>query len=175
MSWNSGAYSPKTGLYYKVGQEWCMDLEVVKTTPVLEPQAQLNIGASFTLRNPEGGKAHGHVSGRDPVTGAKKWEVKFTEPPLASLLATGGNLVFVPDARGWLHAYNAETGQELWSFNNGLGHNGGIISYSAKGKQYIAVATGWGSLVGDEFGALFGEPFKSMPKDAGALVVFALE
>ena len=62
--------------------------------------------------------------------------MKFTEPPLASLLATGGNLVFVPDARGWLHAYNAETGQELWSFNNGLGHNGGIISYSAKGKQY---------------------------------------
>ena len=38
-----------------------MDLEVVKTTPVLEPQAQLNIGASFTLRNPEGGKAFGHV------------------------------------------------------------------------------------------------------------------
>ena len=37
MSWNSGAYSPKTGLYYKVGQEWCMDLEVVKTTPILEP------------------------------------------------------------------------------------------------------------------------------------------
>ena len=175
MSWNSGAYSPKTGLYYKIGQEWCMDLEVVKTTPVLEPQAQLNIGANFTLRNPEGGKAFGHVSGRDPVTGQKKWEVKFTEPPLASLLATGGNLVFVPDARGWLHAYNAETGQELWSHNNGLGHNGGIISYSAKGKQYIAVATGWGSLVGDEFGTLFGEPFKSMPKDAGALVVFTLE
>src|SRR5206468_9671842 len=39
MSWNSGAYSPKTGLYYKIGQEWCMDLEVIKTTPVLEPGA----------------------------------------------------------------------------------------------------------------------------------------
>ena len=112
---------------------------------------------------------------RDPVTGAKKWEVKFPEPPLASLLSTGGNLVFVPDSRGLLHAYNAETGEELWSHNNGIGHNGGIISYSAKGKQYIAVATGWGSLVGDEFGALFGEPFKSMPKDLGASVVFALE
>ena len=175
MSWNSGAYSPKTGLYYKIGQEWCMDLEVIKTTPVLEPQAQLDIGANFTLRNPEGGKAHGHLSGRDPVTGAKKWEVTFPEPPLASLLATGGNLVFVPDPRGMLRAYDAQTGKELWSHNNGIGHNGGIISYSAKGKQYIAVATGWGSLVGDEFGALFGEPYKSMPKDAGALVVFTLE
>jgi len=175
MSWNSGAYSPKTGLYYKIGQEWCMDLEVIKTTPVLEPQAQLDIGANFKLRNPEGDKAHGHLSARDPVTGAKKWEVMFPEPPLASLLATGGNLVFVPDPRGMLRAYDAQSGKEVWSHNNGIGHNGGIISFAAKGKQYIAVATGWGSLVGDEFGELFGEPYKSMPKDAGAIVVFTLE
>ena len=85
--------------------------------------------------DPEGGKAHGHVSGRDPVTGEKKWEVNFTEPPLASLLTTGGNLLFVPDARGYLRALNATTGQEVWKHNNGVGHNGGIISYSAKGKQ----------------------------------------
>ena len=152
-----------------------MDLEVIKTTPITEPQAQLDIGANFKLRNPEGDKAHGHISARDPVTGAKKWEVMFPEPPLASLLATGGNLVFVPDPRGWLRAYNATTGEQLWSHNNGLGHNGGIISYGAKGKQYIAVATGWGSLVGDEFAELFGEPFKSMPKDSGALVVFTVD
>jgi hypothetical protein len=29
--------------------------------------------------------------------------------------------------------------------------------------------------VGDEFGGLFGEPFKSMAKDAGSIVVFTLE
>ncbi len=174
ISWNSGSYNPLTGLYYKVGQEWCMDLEISKTTPILEPMAQLNIGANFKLRDPEGGKAHGHVSARDPITGQKKWEISFPEPPLASLLSTGGNLVFVPDARGYLRAYNATTGEELWSFNNGVGHNGGIISYSAGGKQYVAVMTGWGSLVGDEYPALFGEPFTNMPKDTGALVVFAL-
>jgi len=174
VSWNSGAYSPQTGLYYKVGQEWCMDLDVVRTTPITEPMAQLNIGANFKLRNPEGGKAHGHVSARDPVTGEKKWQIDFPEPPLASLLATGGNLVFVPDARGVLHAYDSRDGRELWSQNNGVGHNGGIISYSAGGKQYVAVMTGWGSLVGDEYPALFGEPYPSMPKDSGALVVFTL-
>jgi len=26
-SWNAGSYSPKTGLLYKVGFEWCMDLD----------------------------------------------------------------------------------------------------------------------------------------------------
>jgi alcohol dehydrogenase (cytochrome c) len=174
ISWNSGSFSPQTGLYYKIGQEWCMDLTVVKTTPILEPMAQLNIGADFKLKDPEGGKAHGHLSARDPITGAKKWEVKFTEPPLASLLSTAGNLVFVPDARGYLRAYNAGTGDELWAANNGNGHNGGIISYRVGDKQYIAVMTGWGSLVGDEYAALFGEPYASMAKDAGAIVVYAL-
>ena len=30
VSWNSGSYSPKTGLYYKIGQEWCMTLDVAE-------------------------------------------------------------------------------------------------------------------------------------------------
>ena len=44
----------------------------------------------------------------------------------------------------------------------------------AGGKQYVAVMTGWGSLVGDGYGDWFGEPWKSMPKDSGVLKVFAL-
>jgi alcohol dehydrogenase (cytochrome c) len=175
VSWNSGSYSPKTGLWYKIAQEWCQEMEVVKTTPITEPMAQLNIGANFKLVAPPDGPARGHLDARDPVTGEKKWEVSFSEPPLASVLATGGNLVFVPDARGVLRAYNAENGKELWSHYNGVGHNGGIISYSAGGKQYIAVPAGWGGMVADEFPALFGEPYNSMPKDAGALVVFTLK
>jgi alcohol dehydrogenase (cytochrome c) len=73
VSWNTGAYNPKSGLYYKVGNEWCMDIEVIKTTPITEPQVQLNIGANFKLRDPEGGKVEGHLSARDPITGDKKW------------------------------------------------------------------------------------------------------
>src|SRR6202165_5428478 len=162
ISWNSGAYSPKTGLYYKIGQEWCMELTVEKTTPILEPMAQLNIGAQFKLVPPPDGPAMGHLDARDPVSGTKKWEVNYKEPPLASVLATAGNLVFVPDAEGVVHAYNAESGQELWSHNNGMGHNAGIISYMAGGKPYIAVPAGWGSLVSDQYIAVSGEPFKSM-------------
>src|SRR5207253_919979 len=126
-----------------------------------EPMAQLNIGSNFTVNKttPDGGKARGHVSGRDPITGTVKWQVEYAEPPLASLLSTKGNLVFVPDARGWLHALDARTGKELWSHNDGQGHNGGIISYMAKGKQYIAVATGWGGLAGDDYKVLYGKPF----------------
>ena len=174
MSWNMGSYNPKTGMLYKVGNEWCMDLTVQKTTPVLEPMAQLNIGADFNITNPPDGKARGHVSARDPITGAKKWEIVFPEPPLASLLSTAGNLLFVPDARGWLRAYDATNGSELWKHNNGQGHNGGIITYSAKGKQYVAVMTGWGGLAGDDYATFFGGTFAQMPKDSGIIKVFAL-
>jgi alcohol dehydrogenase (cytochrome c) len=174
VSWNSGAYNPDTGFYYKIGNEWCMDLTVQKTTPVTEPQAQLNIAAQFTITDPPGGKAHGHLDARDPVTGKIAWSVEFPEPPLASLLSTAGGLVFVPDARGWLHAYDAKDGKELWKINNGNTHNGGIISYGVGDKQYIAVVTGGPSLVSDGYAALFGGPYKTMEKHTGTLVVYSL-
>ena len=67
-------------------------------------------------------------------------------------------------------------GKKLWTHNNGQGHDGGIISYKAKGKQYVAVDDRLGQpgrrrAIGD----LWGEPWKSMPKDSGALMVFALK
>ena len=107
------------------------------------------------------------------MTGAKKWEVEFPEPPLASLLSTGGNLLFVPDARGWLRALDARTGKELWKHNNGQGHNGGIISYTAKGKQYVAVEPA-GADSPATTTVLYGEPWMSMPTDQGALIVFGM-
>ena len=175
ISWNAGSYNPKTGWFYKIGYEWCIDLEVVKTTPILEPMAQLNIGADFKFVPAKGeSRMYAHVDARDPITGKVAWSNKMDIPPHASLLSTGGGLLFVPDAAGILRAWDAKNGKELWTHNNGMGHNGGIITYSVKGKQYVAVMTGWGSLVGDGYGEWFGEPWVSMPKDAGVLKVFAL-
>jgi len=56
-----------------------------------------------------------------------------------------------------------------------LGHHGGVISYTAKGKQYVAVVTGWGSHVAGNYGPLFGAPFTEMATDNGQLIVFALK
>jgi outer membrane protein assembly factor BamB len=96
-------------------------------------------------------------------------------PPIASVLSTAGNLVFVPDSLGTLHAYNAQTGEELWNHNDGLGHQGGIISYSAGGKQFIAVTVGFGGMLTGDMRSFFGEPLKSMPRDEGILVVYSLK
>jgi glucose dehydrogenase len=94
---------------------------------------------------------------------------------MASLMSTAGNLLFVPDTRGIIHAYDATTGKELWHHNDGIGHAGGIISYEAKGKQYIAVEAGWSPLSGFGFAPMFGGVYKSMPTESGVLVVYALK
>ena len=175
MSWNMGSYNPKTGLLLQGRQR------VVHGPRGREDDAGPRADGAAQHRRqlqhhaPEGRQgARPRLGARSDHRQAKKWEVEYPEPPLASLLSTGGDLVFVPDARGWLRALDARTGKELWSHNNGQGHNGGIITYRAKGKQYVAVMTGWGGLAGDDYATFFGGVFAQMPKDSGVLKVFAL-
>ena len=127
------------------------------------------------MHGPGKDKAWGHIRARDPLTGKVKFEIPYHGAvPHATLLSTAGGLLFVPEADGMLVAYDASNGKKLWSHNDGQGHDGGIITYTAKGKQYVAVETGLGSLVTDGYGDLWGEPYKSMPRDSGVLKVFAL-
>jgi len=175
ISWNSGSYNPDTGLYYKVGQEWCQNMEALRLPEPGDFSGKDYISATYSPVPAQGhDAAYGHVNAVDPISGKKAWEVIYKYPPMASLLSTRGGLVFVPGADGMLDALDAKTGQKLWSHNDGIGHDGGIISYTANGKQYIAVTTGWGTWVSQNLATLFGEPFKSMPLDSGVLVVYGL-
>ncbi len=141
-SWNHGAYSPKTGLYYSTGIEWCQTLTVKRE----EGRDGLAFfGGKFKLRPPPDGRAYAHLGAYDPITGERKWRIEHKYPLLASQLATGGGLIFSGDAEGRFFALDAETGKELWSFRTGSGHRGSAVTYSVDGRQYIATPSGWGS------------------------------
>jgi PQQ-dependent dehydrogenase (methanol/ethanol family) len=172
-SWNSGSYSPKTGLWYNTAMEACEEVTVEKQTPVTEPAAGLFFGGDQVAKHPPGGEAYGHLDARDPVTGEKKWSVIYKYPPIGSVLSTGGGLVFHGDVEGIVHAYDADTGEQLWSFRTGSGHRGGPISYAVNGKQYVAVPSGLGSLVLGLYPALWPE-VEDFPAGA-ALFVFSLK
>jgi alcohol dehydrogenase (cytochrome c) len=175
ITWSNGTYNPETGLYYKAGQEWCQNMEAQHLPKPADFSGQMYMSATYTSVPAQGhDAAYGHINAVDPISGKKTWEVIYKYPVMASLLSTKGGLLFVPGADGMLDALDAKTGQKIWSANDGIGHNGGIISYAVNGKQYIAVTTGWGSYVSQNLATLFGEPFKSMPMDSGVLIVYGL-
>ncbi len=143
-SWNHAAYSPKTGLFYTTGIEWCQNLTVQEEKP---KPGEVFMGGLFELRRTPEGEAWGHFDAYDPVSGKKKWSYRSKYPLLASAVATGGNLVFTGDPEGDFFALDAVTGKKVWSFNTGSGHRGSPMTYAVDGKQYIAVPAGWGSAV----------------------------
>ncbi len=146
-SWNHGAYNPKTKLWYSHGMEICNTVTSAREEgPPPAGVGGLSLGLSdIKLVDPPNKKADGWLGAFDPLTGKLAWKVRYEMPPLSSVLATGGGLVFTGDMRGVLYAYDAANGKELWRFNAGSGARGGPVSYSVRGKQYIAIPTGLGS------------------------------
>ena len=83
--------------------------------------------------------------------------------------------MFVPDSRGVLHAYNAQTGAELWNHAMASAmrrHHQLLRRWQAVRRRHRRL---WrhGQPMGWE--AAFGEPYKSMPRDEGLLVVYSLK
>jgi alcohol dehydrogenase (cytochrome c) len=94
-------------------------------------------------------------------------------PPMSSVLATGGGLVFVTGMDGKLHAFDQQNGKELWTFNAGSGSRGGPVSYSVNGKQFVAIPTGLGSAAPAFLTGVFPK-IRDIPAGA-AMVVFSLD
>jgi quinohemoprotein ethanol dehydrogenase len=86
----------------------------------------------------------GSLQARDPVTNTVAWEVPMYGVGNPGTMTTAGNLVFQGRVDGTLRAYNATTGEELWSYDLGLGISAPPVTYSVDGKQYIAVLVGYG-------------------------------
>ena len=168
-SWNQGAYSPRTGWFYSTGIEWCQE---VTAHPEEPKEGQTFFGGTFKLVNPPDGKARGTLGAYDPVTGKVAWRIDVKYPILSSQLATAGDIVFSGDPEGQFIAFDARNGSRLWSFQTGSGHRGSAVTYSVKGRQYIATPSGWGSALAGLYAQIWpeAETFRS----GSTLFVFAL-
>jgi alcohol dehydrogenase (cytochrome c) len=173
-SWNPGAYSPKQRLWYTNAVEACnrvtMESQVVADLAFSQPYFGV---AEFEVIAPPSGKGASRLGAYDPLTGKLAWKVEYDLPGLGGVLATGGGLVFNGDSHGWVHAYDDQNGKELWKFNTGSGIRGGIVSYSAGGKQYILVPSGFGSLFPGFSSSLWPE-FRNI-RGGSTLIAFTVE
>jgi len=87
------------------------------------------------------------------------------------LLATAGKLVFSGDAEGWFSALKDDTGEEMWRFNVGSGIHGNPTTFTADGKQYVAIVYGPGG--GSLLPLIYDELMKRNNR-GGGLMVFGL-
>jgi len=158
-NWQPMTYSPDTGLVYIPAKQepfaFKLD-ENFKSGPI-----GMNLGIVFWESpaeviplSPEFGEFHqGFLLAWNPVTQKEVWRVPHKNFENGGVLSTAGNLVFQGTADGEMVAYNAKTGERVWTAPTQTGVLAPPISYSIDGEQYIAVVAGWGAVAAN-FGGL---------------------
>ena len=142
-NWNPMAYSQDTGLFYVPANHWKEDYW---TEEVAYKKGSAYLGQGFRIKRMYDDHV-GILRAMDPTTGKVAWEHKERLPLWAGVLATKGNLVFTGTSDGYLKAFDAKTGKELWKFQTGSGVISPPVTWEMDGEQYIGVTSGYGGAV----------------------------
>jgi quinohemoprotein ethanol dehydrogenase len=139
-SWQSQAFSPRTGLVYvpymQLGAHY-------KRGP--DP-GQLGFdGISLRAYTPGTLDGKGALIAWDPVRQKSVWKAQLDTLWNGGAMATAGDLVFEGAGDGYLSAYDARTGKTLWRSYAAMGITAAPMTYSIGGRQYVAVLAGYGS------------------------------
>ena len=133
------AYNPNSGLMFINSWELMRVLTFVdvKLTPGGD---YTGIKTDSKIVDPPG--YHIAVS---PYTGKVAWKVPMQEyASSTSMLATGGGLLFTGKLTGEFIALDQDSGRQLWQFKTGSSLAAPPITFTHKGRQYVAVLSGRG-------------------------------
>ncbi len=140
-NWSPMAYNPNTGTVFANTNVAGLNYKAV------EPQYRPGVfyfGAEFSFDWPEGDR--GELRAFDPMTGELKWKDSIAIPRYSGILSTDGGLIFTGNMTGDFEAFNAETGEKVWSYNTGSGIVGQPVTWERDGKQYVTIANGVGAV-----------------------------
>ena len=144
-SWQAMSYNPITGLVYlptmNMGGRY-VDLNLDPSWRAEDFVGGTGVGL-FEILVPDD-MPPGMLQAWDPVKQEAVWTVPQDHPWNAGTLTTAGNLVFQGRYDGVFAAYDAATGDEVWSYDLGLGISAPPITYKLDGRQYIALLVGYG-------------------------------
>jgi alcohol dehydrogenase (cytochrome c) len=144
--WPSASYSASSGLLYIPANDNICGTLVGEDKPRVEGQLWLGADVDkLDLSLPRGSAYIGELQAWDIVGGKKVWSAKFPHQLFASVLSTGGGLVFVGGTNDrFFRAFDAKTGELLWQQRTSSGIMGNPVAFEVDGVQYIAVQSGWG-------------------------------
>ncbi|MDX1293220.1 MAG: PQQ-dependent dehydrogenase, methanol/ethanol family [Hyphomonas sp.] len=178
-NWHPMAFNPDLGLAYIPAQE--IPQSYVEDPRFESKPSKWNTGADFSagippIAPPEVAKflrstLKGRLIAWDPVARAPRWTVEHDNAWNGGVLSTAGGLVFQGKLSGDFVAYDAATGDELWSYNVKSGAGAGPGTYMIDGEQYVTIATGWGSAFALVAGYAYDD---GVPSTVGKVVTFKL-
>jgi alcohol dehydrogenase (cytochrome c) len=108
-------------------------------------------GIESTSTVPKGEPGGYHVA-IEPLTGKAVWKTPLDlMGSSAGMLATDGGLLFTGLISGEVVALDQDTGKQLWQFKTGSSVNAPPITFTHKGRQYVAVQSGRGGSTASRF------------------------
>jgi len=169
-SWIPESYNPSTNTMFVPLNESCMDLVPVPPGG----RSMLSSGVRWRLRPREGSDGkYGRLQAINFETRKVTWTVRQRAPFVTGTLATAGGVVFAGSLDRVFAAYDDTTGRELWRVRLNDVPNAAPITFTAAGKQYVALTVGNGGAMTKAFPMLV--PEMKNPQDASAAVyVFEL-
>lgn len=137
VEYQGGAYDPATNNFYVPSQNECGFWKGSKD--VVYIAGQFYLGGSFPkLVGPDTGQ----MNAIDVSNGIFAWRHHFNLPNYGGALVTASGLVFSGNLGGSENAFDAKTGNILWSYDTGGFIQAPTEAYEVNGKEYIVVASG---------------------------------
>ncbi len=141
-NWQATAYSPETSSLIIPLHQLCVDM-VGREVKMVEGYGGYG-GDSRVYEMPGVNGMLGKLSSYDLRTMKERWSHKQRAMFMTAALTTAGGLAFIGDVDRYFKAFDVNTGKQLWQTRLGAAPHGYPITYSVKGRQYIAVTSGMG-------------------------------